>query len=153
MVVEGFLEGFWDSGASKVGVWFGGGAILQGFTYFSKLSFWERSWDDFELFWEFFWETTCCQKGFKNRLKKLWIFGAPLEALWAAKGGPRRSGPRGRGTTERGRGEVNLSPNWVVEGQSAGLADLPDWGSPGLGVYRIGGSTGLGSAGLGRANP
>ena len=43
--------------------------------------------------------------------------------------------------------------DWVVEGQSASLADLPDWGSTGLGVYRIGGSTGLGSTGLGRANP
>ena len=42
---------------------------------------------------------------------------------------------------------------WVVEGQSASLADLPDWGSTRLGVYRIGGSTRLGSAGLGRANP
>ena len=42
---------------------------------------------------------------------------------------------------------------WVVEGQSASLADLPDWGSTGLGVYRIRGSTGLGSTGLGRANP
>ena len=41
---------------------------------------------------------------------------------------------------------------WVVEGQSASLADLPDWGSTGLGVYRIGASTGLGSTGLGRAN-
>ena len=27
--------------------------------------------------------------------------------------------------------------NWVVEGQSASLADLPDWGVYGIGIYQI----------------
>ena len=60
MVFGGFLEGFWDPGASKVSVWCRRGAILQKFTYFSQVSFQERFFDDFEQFWEPFWEPKCC---------------------------------------------------------------------------------------------
>ena len=48
MVFGRFLEGFWDPGASKVSVWCRRGAILQKFTYFSQVSFWDRFLDDFD---------------------------------------------------------------------------------------------------------
>ena len=49
-------------------------------------------------------------KWIQKWINKLWIFGSLLEGLWGAKGGP--PDPKGRGdrTTERGRGEVNISP-------------------------------------------
>ena len=94
--------------------------------YFSEIHifvdqhcFWTDFLDDFGRFCGSFREPKWNQNGFKNRSKKMLIFGSLLEGLWDATGGPPRSKLRGDGSTERGRGEVNLSPR--------GFGDVGMW--------------------------
>ena len=49
-----------------------------------------------------------------------------MEGLWAAKGAPATSRGRGERPTERGRGEVNLSPKGIGdEGNGGKRASKP----------------------------
>ena len=43
--------------------------------------------------------------------------------------------------------------DWVAEGQSASLADLPDWGIYRIGIYRIGARQSVGGRGVGSETP
>ena len=88
--------------------------------YFSEITFFvrpklflDRFLDDFGWLWGSFWKPKWNQNGFKKRSNKIMDFGiAPGRAL-DRQGTPGRSKGRGERPTERGRGEVNLSPKGI----------------------------------------
>ena len=87
----------------------------------------DRFVNDFWRFWGPFWEPKWNQTGFKNRSNKKLVFGSLLEGLWGATGGPPTSKVRGDGSTERGRGEVNLSPKGIGNVGNGERGPLNQW--------------------------